>query len=232
MKANSWNYVLLCAAGLTLTACNPLASEDQAPAMTESFTTEAPAGIYNIDPSHADLSFRVSHLGFSAYTARFTQFTAQLHFDPANPPAMSVVTTIDPRSLALPSPPEGFLDTLLGPQWLDVAQFPEIRFCSTSVETTGADKMRITGDLSLHGVTRPVVLAATFNGGYAGHPFDPHGRIGFSARGAFKRSDFGISIGIPAPGSTMGVADNLEVIIEAEFIGPPLNPEHGFTDNL
>ncbi|MBB5187872.1 polyisoprenoid-binding protein YceI [Zhongshania antarctica] len=63
---------------------------------------------------------------------------------------------------------------------------------------------------------------ATFNGGYAGHPLDPHGRIGFSARGMFKRSDFGISIGIPAPGSTMGVGDDLEVIIEAEFTGPPL----------
>ena len=51
----------------------------------------------------------------------------------------------------------------------------------------------MTGDFTLHGVTRPVTLDATFNGGYAGHPMDPHARIGFSARGTFKRSDFGIA---------------------------------------
>jgi polyisoprenoid-binding protein YceI len=71
-------------------------------------------------------------------------------------------------------------------------------------------------------VTRPVALDATYNGGYAGHPMDPHARIGFSARGALRRSEFGIAAGIPAPGSLMGVGDEIEVIIEAEFSGPPL----------
>ncbi|WP_373089237.1 YceI family protein [Zhongshania sp.] len=96
------------------------------------------------------------------------------------------------RSLVLSSPPEGFLDTLPGPQWLDTAQYPQISFRSTGVETVAGRALRITGDLTLHGVTKPVVFDATFNGGYAGHPLDPHGRIGFSARGMFKRSDFGI----------------------------------------
>jgi polyisoprenoid-binding protein YceI len=80
--------------------------------------------------------------------------------------------------------------------------------------------MRITGDLTLHGVTKPVVLDATLNGGYAGHPMDPNARIGFSARGAFNRGDFGIAYGIPAPGTTMGVSDRVEVTIETEFSGP------------
>lgn len=220
MKRNNWVYFCSLAVAILLAACLPVANQDQTPA--KAFTTEAPAGAYTLDPSHADLSFRVSHLGFSVYTARFAEFTAELYFDPATPTAMRVNATIDPRSLVLPSPPEGFLDTLLGPQWLDTAQYPLISFRSTGVETGAGRALRITGDLTLHGVTKPVVLDATFNGGYAGHPLDPHGRIGFSARGMFKRSDFGISVGIPAPGSTMGVGDDLEVIIEAEFTGPPL----------
>jgi polyisoprenoid-binding protein YceI len=66
------------------------------------------------------------------------------------------------------------------------------------------------------------VLATRFNGGYAGHPFDPAARIGFSAEGSFKRSDFGVSAGVPAAGSSFGVSDEVQVVIEAEFTGPPL----------
>ncbi|MDN3639396.1 YceI family protein [Simiduia curdlanivorans] len=222
MKTKTLKHLLLLTAALTLTTSSTWAAPNQAPEATKPFITEAPAGAYGIDPSHADLSFRVNHLGFSAYTARFTSFSAQLQFDPANPNAMSVTATIDPRSLALPAPPEGFLDTLLSPAWLDAAQFRQITFRSTHVEATQTNTVRISGDLTLHGVTKPVILNATFNGGYAGHPFDPNARIGFSARGNFNRSDFGLTMGIPAPGSTMGVGDTIDVIIEAEFTGPPL----------
>ena len=111
---------------------------------------------------------------------------------------------------------------IAGPEFFDAAKYPEMTFVSTAVELTGANTADITGDFTLHGVTKPVVLSATFNGGYAGHPMDPHARIGFSAKGQIKRSDFGISAGIPAPGTTMGVSDEVEIIIEAEFNGPPL----------
>jgi|CXWL01.1.fsa_nt_gi polyisoprenoid-binding protein YceI len=183
---------------------------------------DAPAGEYRLDPSHADLSFRVNHIGMSMYTARFTDFDATLQFDPQNPGAMRVEATIDVGSLALPSPPEGFAEQMLGPQWFDAAQFPQMTFRSTAVERTGANTARVTGDLTLHGITKPVTLAARFNGGYAGHPADPHGRIGFSAHGVLQRSDFAIAYGIPPEGSTMGVFDEVEFVIEAEFNGPPL----------
>jgi polyisoprenoid-binding protein YceI len=188
-----------------------------APAMPK-----VPAGDYKLDPAHANLEFKVNHLGFSHYTARFTDFDASLKFDPANPSASSVEATIDPKSLTLPRPPAGFKDELTGKNWLDAAQFPAITFRSTKVEVTGANTAKVTGDFTLHGVTKPVVLDATFNGGYAGHPMDPHARIGFSARGVFKRSDFGIGFGVPAPGTTMGVSDEVDVNIEAEFSGPAL----------
>ena len=95
-------------------------------------------------------------------------------------------------------------------------------FHSKSVEVTGTNTFRIHGELTLHGVTKPVMLDATYNGGYAGHPMDPHARIGFSAHGVLKRSEFGISYGIPAPGTTMGVGDEVSIILELEFSGPPL----------
>jgi polyisoprenoid-binding protein YceI len=105
---------------------------------------------------------------------------------------------------------------------LNAQQFPQMTFRSTAVEVTAPNTMRITGDFTLHGVTRPVTLDATFNGGYAGHPMDPNARIGFSAHGSLNRSDFGIAAGIPEPGTKMGVSDAVEIIIEAEFSGPPL----------
>ncbi|GAA4098669.1 YceI family protein [Zhongshania borealis] len=222
MKPCTVKHLLWFVTAIVLAACSPKASQHQHSEPAVAFVTEAPAGSYNIDAAHADLSFRVSHLGFSWYTARFTKFTALLNFDPLKPRSMAVTVEIDPHSLVLPSPPEGFLGTLLGPEWLDAAQFPRIEFRSTELETTGGSSMRIKGDLTLHGITKSIVLNATFNGGYAGHPYDPNARVGFSARGRFKRSDFGIVIGIPEPGTTMGVGDNIEVIIEAEFTGPPL----------
>lgn len=224
------------AAALALAACSPPADKKadapapsaSSPAAAPAATTDkfvmpkVPAGDYKLDPAHASLEFKVNHLGFSHYTARFSDFDAKLKFDPANPSASSVEATIDPKSLTLPNPPAGFKDELTGKAWFDTAQYPTITFRSTKVEVTGANTAKVTGDFTLHGVTKPVVLDATFNGGYAGHPMDPHARIGFSAKGTFNRSEFGMGFGVPAPGTTMGVGDAVEVTIEAEFSGPPL----------
>lgn len=194
-----------------------LAAEQAAPA-----AVNLPAGAYTLDKSHASLIFRVDHLGFSRYTSAFQTFDAELQINPASPAAARVNATIEVSSLRLENPPDGFTETLLGPEWLDAAKYPQITFRTTSVEVTGEQTAKIAGDLSLHGATRPVVLEVRFNGGYAGHPMDPNARIGFSATGSFNRSDFGIAYGIPLPGTTMGVSDRVEVIIEAEFTGPPL----------
>jgi polyisoprenoid-binding protein YceI len=222
--------LMLTGALAALAACSPPAAKKTesaaapapAAAPAKPATPQVPAGDYKLDKAHASLVFKVNHLGFSHYTARFADFDASLKFDPANPAASTVEATIDPRSLELNTPPAGFKADLTGPQWLDSAKYPAITFRSTKVEVTGVDTAKITGDFTLHGVTKPVTLDATFNGGYAGHPMDPHARIGFSAHGVFKRSEFGMGFGVPAPGSTMGVGDEVDVAIEAEFSGPPL----------
>lgn len=184
--------------------------------------TDAPAGTYKLDKYHASLVFKVDHIGYSAYTGAFDAFDATLSFDPASPEKMAVTATIDVASLDVPTPPDGFLDELKSPAWLDAVEFPAMTFRSTSVALTGPATARIDGELEFRGVKAPVAFDATFNGGYAGFPpYDPNARIGFSAKGSLKRSVFGIVAGLPTPESPVGVGDDVTFEIEAEFNGPP-----------
>ena len=215
---------------VSLAACSPPAAEKAEKAQPAAVATpakpapanEALPGAYKLDENHASVTFRVNHLGLSRYTARFTDIAADLQFDPANPAAMSVSATIDPRSIETDfhGDKPDFDAELAGPSWLDAAKFPKITFKSTSTEPTGPNTAKVTGDFSLHGVTKPLVLDVIFNGGYDGAPMDPGSRVGFSAQGKIKRSDFGVSYGVPQPGSTFGVGDEVEIQIEAEFTKP------------
>jgi polyisoprenoid-binding protein YceI len=184
---------------------------------------QPPPGAYSIDMTHASLNFRLSHMGLSRYTARFTRMKATLTFDPARPQAQAVTATIDATSLQTnyPNPKALDFDSQVERQFLDTAKYPTITFRSTKVEPTGAKTAKVTGDLTLHGVTKPVTLEVTYNGGYPAGGFDPSGaRVGFSAHGQIRRSDFGITFGLPAPGSEIGVGDEIDVAIEAEFTQP------------
>jgi polyisoprenoid-binding protein YceI len=201
----------------------PAAEPAGEPSRTASLAPDVPAGEYKMDHAHSTLIFRVSHMGFSHYTARFRHFDAKLQFDPRNLAATQLTATIDPRSIETdyPDPKYSFNEELAGEHFLDAAKFPEIAFRTTQVEDLGNQAMRVHGELTLHGVTQPIVLEATYNGGYSGHPMDPQARVGFSAHGTLRRSDFGISGGIPEVGSNMGVGDQVAIVIESEFNGPP-----------
>ena len=228
------NRLLALAVLAALAACSPKqeAAKEPTAQLTEPTAAapaeepvDVPAGAYTIDPAHTSVLFRVDHLGFSNYTARFKKANAQLQFDPNNLAASSVTVAVDTKSLETDYPDPKAFDfngMLLGEEWLSAAKHPEITFRSISVEPTGARTMKINGELTMRGITRPMVLDARFNGGYRGHPMDPNARIGFSATGVLKRSEFGLSAGIPAPGSTMGVSDAVNVIVETEFSGPPM----------
>ncbi|MBI1197051.1 MAG: polyisoprenoid-binding protein [Phenylobacterium sp.] len=208
-----------------LAACSPPPAQKPAePAAKAAPAPQAPstadAGDYVMDLSHTSVNFRLSHIGLSNYTARFTRMDGKLAFDPANPAAQSVTATIDAHSLQTnyPDPAKLDFDAQVEKQFLEADKFPTITFASTKVEPTGPRTATITGDLTLHGVTRPITLEATYNGGYKAGQMDPAGaRVGFSAHGAFNRSDFGIAYGLPAPGTTLGVGDRIDVAIETEF---------------
>lgn len=204
------------ALGLVITATAAMLAFSSAAAPAPS----APAGAYVMDLSHTSVTFRVDHLGLSHYTGRFIRATGTLAFDPANPKAQSVTATIDATSLQTnyPDPLKLNFDAQVQKQFLDVAKNPQITFKSTKVDLTGPQTAKVTGDLTLHGATKPVVLETTFNAGYPKGGPDPSGaRIGFSAHGVFKRSDFGMANFIPAPGTHFGIGDEIEVIIETEF---------------
>jgi len=209
-------------------AATPAAAAEPAgePSRTASLAPDVPAGEYKMDHAHSTLIFRLSHMGFSHYTARFRHFDAKLQFDPRNLAATQLSATVDPRSIETdyPDPKYSFNEELAGEHFLDAAKFPEITFRTTQVEDLGNQAMRVHGELTLHGVTKPIVLEATYNGGYSGHPMDPQARVGFSAHGTLRRSDFGISGGIPEVGSNMGVGDQVAIVIESEFQGPPKAP--------
>ena len=206
-------------------AATPAAAAEPAgePSRTASLAPDVPAGEYKMDHAHSTLIFRLSHMGFSHYTARFRHFDAKLQFDPRNLAATQLSATVDPRSIETdyPDPKYSFNEELAGEHFLDAAKFPEITFRTTQVEDLGNQAMRVHGELTLHGVTKPIVLEATYNGGYSGHPMDPQARVGFSAHGTLRRSDFGISGGIPPVASNMGVGDQVAIVIESEFNGPP-----------
>lgn len=225
-KTRMKRLLVLGAAALILSGCAKPAAQTEtasasAPTTAAPSIAGIPAGDYTTDPAHSSLTFEVDHMSFSNYTSRFATFEAHLKLDPAHPDQASVTATIDPQSLALNTPPAGFHDQLMGKDVFDAKAFPSITFASTGVELTGANTARVTGNLTLHGVTKPVTLDATFNGGYPGFDMDPHARIGFSLTGKLKRSDFGMGFGIPAPGTTMGVGDTVTFQIETELSGPP-----------
>ncbi|MFT4090316.1 MAG: YceI family protein [Asticcacaulis sp.] len=214
---------------LSLAACGPApqatpeSAEPVSSALPTVVATEAPAGDYKLDASHTSVTFRVNHTGFSEYTGGFDTVTASLVLDPINPEKSSLKADIDVRSLDIPAPPKGFLNDLMGDLWFDASKHPRITFVSNGIVRTGANTATVKGDLTLRGITKPAELEVTFNGGYAGMAvYDPNGRVGFSATGKIKRSDYGMVYGIPEPGSKIGVGDEVTILIETEFTGPPL----------
>lgn len=232
------HLLLAAVACAALGACSkppatPVATSAAAPAADRTAFPAAsidglPAGEYVTDTAHSSLSFKVNHLGFSHYTARFAAFKATLNLDPAHPEAATLKAVIEPASLAINDPPKGFHDELMGKSFFDAKTFPGMSFTSTKIEKTGDFTAKVTGDLTLHGVTKPVVMDVTFNGGYPGLAgMDPHARIGFSATGVLKRSDFGMGYGVPAAGSRLGVSDDVEFAIETEMQGPELKATGG-----
>ena len=166
------------------------------------------AGAYRLDPAHSKITWSVNHLGFSTYIGQFSHVEGDLKIDPKNPAAAQLAVTVDANSVGTLNPA---LDAhLKNPDFLDVARFPTADFRATGVRLTGERTADITGDLTLHGVTRPVVVQATFN--QAGvNPLDKTYSLGFDGKAVLKRSDFGISTFLPA------VGDEVTLTIEAEL---------------
>ena len=183
-----------------------------APTSAQSAKIDAPAGEYVLDKTHASITWKVMHLGMSHYTARFTGFDMALVLDPATPTKSTISVTIDPRSVEtdFPFPEKEDFDKVIAEKFLMAGEHPTITFQSSFLKATGAKTGKLTGNLTLMGVTKPVTLDVKLNGAMV-HPFRKIPVVGFSATGTFKRSDFGSTV-LQGP-----VGDEITVIIEAEF---------------
>jgi polyisoprenoid-binding protein YceI len=175
--------------------------------------TDAQAQTYTLDPLHTSVIWNAGHFGFSAPHGIFSNIKGTLVIDEATT-ANSMVEATVPVTLVATGI-EKFDDHLLGSDFFKADQFPTATFKSTSVEKTGDKTAKVTGDLTLLGVTKPVVLNVTFNK-KGENPFSKKPTIGFMATGNLKRSDFGMTYAIP------GVSDEVTLRIEAEgFIESP-----------
>ncbi|CAN7661818.1 YceI family protein [Phenylobacterium sp. LjRoot225] len=195
----------------SIAACSLAAVLALAPvAHSQSPAPQSPvrAGTYVIDPAHSKITWSVSHFGFSTYVGQFTGVAATLKLDPKALDATDLQVTVDTASVGTLNPA---LDThLKSPDFLDAAKFPQATFKATSVKPTGEKSADITGDLTLHGVTKPVVIHATFN--QAGVNFIDHKySLGFAGTTVLKRSEFGIKTYSPA------IGEDVTLQIEAEF---------------
>src|SRR3990172_2258057 len=117
---------------------------------------------WNIDPDHSVAAFAIRHMMISNVRGQFNSITGTINFDPANPGSATVKAVIAVSSLATGIRKRD--EHLLSPDFFEVEKYPEIHFRSTGVEATGGNKGRVRGDLTIHGVTRPVVLEVEYSG--------------------------------------------------------------------
>ncbi|GAN52761.1 YceI family protein [Tanticharoenia sakaeratensis] len=169
----------------------------------------AQSGHYTIEPTHTQVVFTISHLGFTPYTGIFSQASGTLALDKTDPAHDKLAVSIPIASVMTTS--TTLNKELTGPDWFDAGRYAAATFVSTKVTPTGPSTARIDGTLTLHGVRRPVTLAAHFMG--AGiNPIDQHETIGFDATTTVRRSDFGITKYLPVLGDgvTLSIAGAFE----------------------
>jgi len=173
-------------------------------------TASAKPVTYTIDPTHTQVDFRWNHLGLSNPAASVDAVSGTLIWDGEDPSKSSVQVSMPVNSIRTRAP---VLDAeFQSEKFFNAAQHPVITFRSTRVERVGiSSAFRIQGDLTAHGVTRPVVLDATLNG-EAQHPMFKAPAIGFDATTTIKRSDYGLSVALPM------VSDEVEVRITVEAL--------------
>jgi len=181
-------------------------------ALAMAATAAAQSGTWQIDPNHTAAQFSVKHLGVSTVRGAFTKVTGTAKYDPADPSKDSLEATIDANSVD--TRVEMRDKDLRSPNFLDVQKYPTITFHSKQVKVVGPGKLQFAGDLTIHGVTKEVVLDVD---GPSAPIKDPWGnqRIGTSASTKITRQDFGVN---GAPGV---VGDEITITIDTELTQPP-----------
>lgn len=175
------------------------------------------SGQYALEKNHAFLTWTVQHNGISGYTVNFTDFDANLVFDPETPTNSQLSVTINPTALNTNYPDpvkkaEWETELANDARFLNAGEFPTIEFVSTSIEQTGEYEGTVTGDLTFLGVTKPVTLDVSY-GGVANLPwFGERDILGFTASTVLTRSDFGNTA------MESMVSDDVKIEFSGEFL--------------
>ena len=167
---------------------------------------------YEIDPTHTAAVFTWDHFGFSTPSGNFTDIRGQIHFDDKQPKNSSVNVTIPVTSLN--TNVSALDEHLKAADFFDAAKYPTISFKSTKVETKDNKKFKITGDLTIKGITKTVVLDTVLNK-KADHPMQKVPAIGFNATTSFDRSAFGVANYVPNVGDKITVQITTEALHKA-----------------
>jgi polyisoprenoid-binding protein YceI len=184
-----------------------------AAAVLSATTALAEAEKFTVDASHSQVAFSYNHAGFSTTHGLVSGFEGEVMFDQDDPAASSVSVSIGADRLftGWQARDDHFLKS---GDFFKLAEFPLVTFTSTGIEVTGEDTALITGDLTLNGVTKPVVLDTVLTGVVDEYPFPPfNGKkaIGFNATGSVMRSDFDLGLYAPFVGDEIA----LDISIEA-----------------
>ncbi len=169
------------------------------------------AETYTLDPSHTTVIWEANHFQFSNPHGLLSMIEGKVTLDEANPAASMVEATWNAKNLFTGNPK--FDEHLQSKDFFNIGEFPTASFKSTKVEPAADNKTaKVTGNLTLLGVTKPVTLDVTFN--HKGEHFmTKKPTVGFTATGSIKRSEFGMKFGVP------GVSDDVKITIEAEANG-------------
>ncbi|HEY4003154.1 MAG TPA: YceI family protein [Candidatus Xenobia bacterium] len=169
---------------------------------------------WNVDPLHSHIAFSVRHLLISKVTGHFNRWTGDFNLDEGDPKASRIEVTIDASSVDTRVEPRD--NHLRSADFFDVEKFPTLTFKSTSIDKVGESDFKLHGDLTIHGVTRPVTLDVEFSGTMK----DPWGgeRGGFSAHAAISRKDFGLTYNQVLETGGVAVGDKVDINIEVEAV--------------
>ncbi|NSY36899.1 YceI family protein [Leisingera sp. ANG59] len=164
---------------------------------------------YLLDPSHSQVVFSYNHLGYSTTTSMFAGFEGEIMFDQEDPAASSVSVTIPLASMMTGWEPRH--KDLMSENFFNASGGETITFQSTSIEVTGGTTANITGDLTINGVTKPVVLDAKLNQ-VGEHPMANKPWAGFDATATLLRSDFGVGAAVPFVGDEVSIRISIEAM--------------------
>ena len=198
-----FKYAVFIALVVTLSACGYLINPK-----VKAGIVNLQKGSYQIDPAHTSVLFKINHMGMSTFVGRFNELEASLEFDPAHMENAKLTALIKISSIDVNN--KDLEETLKGSSWFEAEKYPQALFKTETVAMLNDTHAKFNGNLTLHGVTAPIVLNVVFNGA-GNNMLSGKYTLGFTATTRFKRSQFGIDYLLPA------IGDDIDVEVFAEF---------------